>query len=49
MNCVSGIHTNIVHAFLISPKPVHAASNLVSLIRHVSLCGSHSSKLTFLS
>jgi len=45
MTSVSGIHTNILHAFLISPKPVSATYNLFSLIRHLSLCGSHFSEL----
>jgi len=45
---VSGIHTNILHAFLISPKPVHATSYIFSLIRHMFLCGHHSSELNSL-
>jgi hypothetical protein len=49
MTSVSGIHTNILHAFLMSPKPVPAASNLFSLIRHLFLCGSHSSELNSFS
>jgi len=49
MNSLSGIHTNILHAFLISPNPVHATSYLFSLIRYLSLCGSHSSELNSFS
>ena len=49
LTSVSGIHTNILHAFLISSKPVHAASYLFSLIRHLSLCGSHSSEVNSFS
>jgi hypothetical protein len=46
---VSDFHTNILHAFLTSPKPVHATSYLFSLIFHLSLCGSHSSELSSFS
>ena len=46
---VSDIHSNVLPAFLISPKTVHATAYLSSLILHLSFCGIHSSELNSFS